>query len=648
MAKKKSKKTGDEGDEAIANQVPASEQQADNNAAVPSGPQPSAVARPGAVSRRNISEDSALRRKGLRQRSDATQESTQSVEPGATRSSAPVSVLHKKGLRQSSHSSHSNSEANQETINSSQNNGTEENDDTTTTNPNAHKRAIAYALDESEAETEPNPQVNTDTGASQPGAYSGTPGHDPQRRDNVDFSIMGVPSTVNHQQSNRAMPVATTSLLLEEREEEEITVGPEGEDEIILGPDPADDGLVVAHPVASFELPQAEEVDNSTKPRTVEREPISPRRQKQRINIIAAVVLAVIITVVVLVLVLRKSGNGDGGGEEDIATPAEQYIMQFLPNETLPELKIPATAQSQAFDWLARDPSLYDYPDWRLRQRFALASLYYSTTGATWYDNSHWLSYNRHECDWYHRQSFGLLGVDVIGNGRTSAKPCQDGSYQHLWLNTNQLRGSLPFDFFEMVPSLRTISLHANALSGTLSPAIFKLSHLEALSLASNQLTSNKLTGGAIPSQIGLLNNLTYLVLTNNRLDGTIPSSIFENLGANLKLMMIDENHLSGTLATELGRLTGLSKLYLQSNSLTGPLPSEVGLMSLLDELQVQENVFTGSIPKTFETLSNLTTFVAENNRLSGKLPSELGLMASLTDLDLQRNVLTGSIPSSK
>ena len=158
-----------------------------------------------------------------------------------------------------------------------------------------------------------------------------------------------------------------------------------------------------------------------------------------------------------------------------------------------------SSSQRRAFDWLVNDTMLYDYPEWRLRQRFALATLFYASGGETsWFDKTAWLSLDRHECDWYHRQAFGLLGVN-IAQAADFEMPCHSGIYQHLWLNTNKLRGSLPFELFEMLPSLRTISLHANDLSGTLSPAIGRLSSLEAVSLASTNLF------GPIPSEVGLL-----------------------------------------------------------------------------------------------------------------------------------------------
>jgi hypothetical protein len=58
----------------------------------------------------------------------------------------------------------------------------------------------------------------------------------------------------------------------------------------------------------------------------------------------------------------------------------ELKLRSSLPNFSLDAITQDAESpQAQAFQWLMNDPSVQLYPEWRLLQRFALASLYYAT-----------------------------------------------------------------------------------------------------------------------------------------------------------------------------------------------------------------------------------------------------------------------------
>jgi len=62
------------------------------------------------------------------------------------------------------------------------------------------------------------------------------------------------------------------------------------------------------------------------------------------------------------------------------------------------------------------------------------------------------------------------------------------------------------------------------------------------------------------------------IMLTGNRLTGTIPGEVFNHLMPSLGKLYLDSNELTGTIPTELG---GLDALYVQNNSLTGDWPPE-------------------------------------------------------------------------
>ena len=77
--------------------------------------------------------------------------------------------------------------------------------------------------------------------------------------------------------------------------------------------------------------------------------------------------------------------------------------------------------------------------------------------------------------------------------------------------------------------------------------------------------------------------------------------------------------------------MTELTEFYFEQNYLTGTLPSELGKCSKLKELIAWTNWFTGSIPTEIGSLTDLTYFDAESNYLTGPIPTEFGLLRSLT-----------------
>ena len=164
------------------------------------------------------------------------------------------------------------------------------------------------------------------------------------------------------------------------------------------------------------------------------------------------------------------------------------------------------------------------------------------------------------------------------------------------------------------------------------------LANLHILWLANNQLT------GAIPAELGNLANLQRLILGNNQLTGAIPAEL-GNL-ANLQNLDLSDNELTGSIPAELGNVANLQRLVLDNNQLTGSIPSELGNLANLQDLWLAGNQLTGSIPAELGKLSNLHILWLANNQLTGAIPSELGNLANLQRLVLENNLLTGAIPA--
>ena len=223
------------------------------------------------------------------------------------------------------------------------------------------------------------------------------------------------------------------------------------------------------------------------------------------------------------------------------------------------DLTMTANEQATVTEWLSLCQVASEFD--ASTDKAALVALYNATGGPNWANNRNWLS-DRPIGEWSR--------VSTDGDGRVTG----------LWLDGNQLRGS-------------------------------------------------------IPSELGNLDNLRTLSLSDNQLSGSIPSEL-GNL-ANLGVLWLDSNQLSGPIPSELGNLANLYSLWLNGNELSGSIPSELGNLPNLGELRLDGNQLSGSIPSELGNLPNLWSLHLSNNELSGSIPSELGNLPNLVYLYLGR-----------
>ena len=91
-----------------------------------------------------------------------------------------------------------------------------------------------------------------------------------------------------------------------------------------------------------------------------------------------------------------------------------------------------------------------------------------------------------------------------------------------------------------------------------------------------------------------------------------------------VSILSLSENHLTGSIPSELGNLSTLGGLYLSHNQLSGSIPPELGNLSNLEGLELNDNQLSGSIPPELGNLSNLYHLDLYNNPMSGALPISL------------------------
>ncbi|XP_056689995.1 leucine-rich repeat receptor protein kinase HPCA1-like, partial [Spinacia oleracea] len=224
--------------------------------------------------------------------------------------------------------------------------------------------------------------------------------------------------------------------------------------------------------------------------------------------------------------------------------------------------------------------------------------------------------------------------------------------------------GKIP-DSIGSLSNLIFLSLNSNSFSGPIPSSIGNLSKLYWLDLAENKLTGslpvsngtrpgldmlhnckhfhfgrNQLSG-AIPPQLLHANmTLIHMLLDNNKLTGSIPSTI--GLVNKMEVIRLDWNSFSGFVPSNITNLTRVTNLLLSNNQLTGPMP-DLTEMSGLNYLDMSNNSFeTSDVPSWFTTLSSLTTLIMEATQIQGDVPDTLFSLPQLQKVVLKKNRLSG------
>jgi len=191
------------------------------------------------------------------------------------------------------------------------------------------------------------------------------------------------------------------------------------------------------------------------------------------------------------------------------------------------------------------------------------------------------------------------------------------------------------------------LDLSGHGLTGTegWADAVSKLSELNKL-----DLSYNFELGGMLPSEWGALTNLELVLLTDTSLTGTLPAEFgrLKNLTRLRLNTQTKDNGLSGTLPSQWGGMGSLKELVFREpgpGRLSGTLPTELGRLSHLEIVAIDKQRVSGTLPTQIGRLTSLNvpegapgytrTFWLEANRLSGTVPTQYtfhGGLCSLSD----------------
>ncbi|XP_060971445.1 MDIS1-interacting receptor like kinase 2-like [Cannabis sativa] len=206
-----------------------------------------------------------------------------------------------------------------------------------------------------------------------------------------------------------------------------------------------------------------------------------------------------------------------------------------------------------------------------------------------------------------------------------------------LQLVGHGLIDNIPSDQISTLHKLTYLDLSFNEINGSIPEGIWSLKKLETLNLGRNKIVSS------IPCSLVHLTNLVSLSLDSNLISGSIPVEI--GYLKSLEQLNLSDNKLRGSIPSNIGLLTNLKSLSLGSNQISGSIPLELRNLSKLEHLFLGDNNITGEIPSFISHLTNLISLDLSSNMIYGCLFSELNQLTQLEYLNLSSNQLSGEVP---
>ncbi|OWM88575.1 hypothetical protein CDL15_Pgr002342 [Punica granatum] len=234
-----------------------------------------------------------------------------------------------------------------------------------------------------------------------------------------------------------------------------------------------------------------------------------------------------------------------------------------------------------------------------------------------------------------------LVTLSLLGNRISGTIPTEIGdiaTLEELILEDNMLVGALDPNLGNL-SRLRRLLLSANNFTGTIPESFGNLKNLTDFRIDGSSLS------GKIPEFIGNWTKLTRLDLQGTGMQGPIPSSI--SLLTNMTELRISDLGGSSSPFPNLQNVANIQYLVLRNCLITGSIPSFIGEVGAanLRLLDLSFNRLTGPIPPSFDNLDRLEFLYLTNNSLSGAVSN--WVLNNNYNLDLSYNNFTGSSPST-
>jgi hypothetical protein len=232
----------------------------------------------------------------------------------------------------------------------------------------------------------------------------------------------------------------------------------------------------------------------------------------------------------------------------------EYFVRVAVPDYTRDALKWKNSPQTKALQWLQNNTNLESYPISRRLQRFALATLYFSTSGGRhWIQDDGWMS-DEDECTWF--------------SSEKDTPVCKDGELRVMALQSNGLRGTIVPEI-SLLSSLELLRLQQNFLTGFMPTTLGQLSSMREIRLC--KFWGSRSVGDefAFAGRSSLTQFATNAV--DNYLSGTIPAEL--SLLSNMELLDLG-THICNYVAVDLIPTCGFALIFRISVQNTIFLPS--------------------------------------------------------------------------
>ncbi|XP_039116733.1 receptor-like protein EIX1 [Dioscorea cayenensis subsp. rotundata] len=278
----------------------------------------------------------------------------------------------------------------------------------------------------------------------------------------------------------------------------------------------------------------------------------------------------------------------------------------------------------------------------------------------------------------YINKTFAELGDAFSG--------CLMDSLTHLHLASVNLKGDIA-GWIWNIKNFKVLDLSDNSISGSLSSSLAKLTQLEYVNLANNQLTgviseahfaqlekletldmsSNSLVfnvnsnwvppfllkelkisscsvGPEFPAWLQTQHKLHVLDMSQAGIADTMPDWFWNLTSRNFVYLDLSNNQIQGIIPKSLDFIS-MECIDLSSNRFYGPLPTIPS--SKITYINLSNNSFSGSIPRNIVDDSHqfYLQILLSMNKLNSTLPSSFCQISGLMILDISENHLSGELP---
>ncbi|XP_065861587.1 receptor-like kinase TMK4 [Euphorbia lathyris] len=242
-----------------------------------------------------------------------------------------------------------------------------------------------------------------------------------------------------------------------------------------------------------------------------------------------------------------------------------------------------------------------------------------------------------------------LQSLRLSYNNLTGSLPpsLANSAIQNLWLNNQQMGLSGTIDVLESMVQLAQVWLHKNQFTGPI-PDLSKCENIFDLQLRDNQLT------GMVPPSVVSLPNLVNVSLSNNKLQGPAPA-----FKSSVKVDNDGKNNYCTTsapacdpqvttlllIAGGLGYPPRLSDDWIGNNACSSWDFVTCDPQKKVITVNLAKQGFSGTISPAFANLTSLKNLYLNNNNLTGAIPASLTKLPQLQVLDVSNNNLSGKVP---